>query len=470
MRWRTLAFVSLGVNLVLAAVWLNYARHSSGPGAGNAGAGESAFATPRTKILLHRQFFSWQELESGDYPTYIANLRSIGCPEQTIRDIIIADVDALYAWKRATNVITPDQQWWRSVPDTNVMAAAIEKARALDDERRALLAKLLGPDWESGDLANLPRPSRQGVALDGPVLGNLTPETKQAVEQVSQRSEERLQAYLDAQRAAGRQPDPVDLAKLRKQTRDDLASVLSPSQLEEFLLRYSQYANNLRADFGTLRFFEPTPDEFRSVFRATDSIDQQIQMLADATDPNSVLARKNLLDARENALKQALGTQRYGLYHDLQDPLYRDAMQTALDNGTPDAVNSIYAANLAAASEQQDVMNDPSLTATQKDIALKSIQLDQLKVNAAAIGQDLPAPATPPPQPRVPTYTLRPGDTPAVIAMIYGVPQSALMAANPGVNFNRLKPGDAINIPRTALAPIGAPLIAPGLAPSQPPP
>jgi hypothetical protein len=40
-------------------------------------------------------------LESTDYRTYVRNLRAIGCPEQTIRDIITADVDAnLYADKR----------------------------------------------------------------------------------------------------------------------------------------------------------------------------------------------------------------------------------------------------------------------------------------------------------------------------------------------------------------------------------
>ena len=53
--------------------------------------------------------------------------------------------------------------------------------------------------------------------------------------------------------------------------RDDLARVLSPPQLEEFLLRYSQNANELRANLGQLRFFNATPDEFRAVFRAPAS-------------------------------------------------------------------------------------------------------------------------------------------------------------------------------------------------------
>src|SRR5437868_620849 len=40
--------------------------------------------------------FHWSLVESRDYRFYIANLRAIGCPEETIRDIIIAEVNRLY--------------------------------------------------------------------------------------------------------------------------------------------------------------------------------------------------------------------------------------------------------------------------------------------------------------------------------------------------------------------------------------
>ena len=46
------------------------------------------------------QPFRWSQIESPDYPTYIANLRAIGCPERTIADLITADVDSLYAGRR----------------------------------------------------------------------------------------------------------------------------------------------------------------------------------------------------------------------------------------------------------------------------------------------------------------------------------------------------------------------------------
>src|SRR5438128_2503714 len=150
MRWRVLALVSLGVNLLLAAAWL-FSAHSprSSQTTLSAGPGEVMAAHARTNLVLRRQFFSWREVESADYPTYIANLRDIGCPEQTIRDIIIADVNALYARKLATNLVTAEQQWWRSEPDPEVVEAAAEKVRVAEEERRALLTRLLGSSWEA---------------------------------------------------------------------------------------------------------------------------------------------------------------------------------------------------------------------------------------------------------------------------------------------------------------------------------
>lgn len=452
MRWRVIALISLGVNVLLAAVWLaTPLRFPSRSGSLASATRDGQFGSGRTNFVVRRTFFSWRDVESPDYPVYIANLRAIGCPEQTIRDLIIADVNSLYARRRATELVTPEQQWWRSEPDTNVLQVALEKSQALDDERRALLSRLLGSNWEAGDLVSLPRPSRPGILLDGPVLGALSTETKQAVQDISARSEARLQAYLDAQRQQGKPADEVEMAKLRQQTRTELAGVLAPAQLEEFLLRYSQNANSLRAEFGQLQYFNATPEEFRAAFRATDALTYQIEMLADSTDPNDIQARQALEARLQNALRTALGAKRFEEFQMLHDPLYREAVAAAYAAGTPEAARTIYQVNLAALGTQDEIQSNSQLTDSQKAVELKQVELDQLKANTLATGQQLPP--DPPQVPARRTYTLRTGDTPAVIGMIYGVPESAIRAANPNVDFSRLRPGDAINLPRAALNP-----------------
>ena len=458
MRWRIITLVSLGVNIALAAAWLSVKSQRTAIAAAAAAAVAQATNAPATtNVVVRRQYFTWQDIESPDFATYVANLRQIGCPEQTIRDILIAEVNTLYSRKRAVELVTPEQQWWRSQPDANVLRAALAKFREMEAQRRGLLTGLLGTNWETGDLVSLPRPSRPGVLLDGPVLGALSSEVKQALENVSLSSQDRMQAYLDAQRNANKAPDPVELAKLRQQTRDELAHILSPPELEEYLLRYSQDANNLRTEFGQLRFFNPTPDEFRAMFRATDTLDQRIQLLAEAGDPSSLAARKALENQRENAIKTALGPKRYEEYLKLHDPAYQDAVAAAQQAGTPEAAQTIYAVNLAAQAEQSRIRGNTNLTAQQREIELKRIELEQLQANAVAAGQDLPPEPPPPPLPapepkKVPV--LSSGDSLSTIAAMYGLPESAIKAANPRVDFRRLKPGMSIIIPNSPFAPV----------------
>jgi hypothetical protein len=455
MRWRVIAVISLCVNVLFLGVW-GFSSRQKVPARALSLIGE-AQAAPliKTNVVLRRQFFSWQEVESPDYEKFIANLRDISCPEQTIRDIIIADVNSLYARKRANEVLTPEQQWWRSEPDSNVVAVANEKITALENERRGLLTHLLGPTWESGDLVSLPRPTRQGITLDGSVLGALPAETKQSIEDISLRSQDTLQAYLDSARAAGKEPDPAELAKIRQQTRAELEKILSPAQLEEYLLRYSQNANELRSELGQLQYFNATPDEFRAVFRATDPIEQRLQSLAGATDPASLEQRKSLEQQRQDAIKLALGPQRYAQYAAFHDPNFRDAYATAAQAGAPESAQIIYEINLATAEEQARIQANTNLSAEQRAVEMKQLELDQAKANAVVAGQDLPPdPSTTPPPPPKKMFVVGPGDTAATLSIRYGVPVSAFRAANPNVDLNHLRPGDSVVVPPNALNPV----------------
>ncbi len=342
----------------------------------------------RTNVVVRRQFFSWRELESSDYTIYIANLRDISCPELTIHDIIVADVNQLYAQKRATEIMTAEQQWWRSQPDARLAQAAAEKLRALEAERRALLSRLLGPNWEtpavSGVLTNLP-PSRSGVVLNGPVLGALSPETKQAVQDISARGAERTRAYLEAQRAANKPPDPAELARIRQQTRDDLSRILTPQHTEEFLLRYSANAASLRSE---LRGFDVSPDEFRNLFRARDAIDQQIQLFYGSDDPASVQQRKLLEQQRDDAMKLALSPERLELYQLSKDPGFQQAQATAQKYGTPpEAVLPLYRINQAVEQEQERIRIDPTLTAEQRLEQFQAARAEQEKSLLAILGE-----------------------------------------------------------------------------------
>jgi hypothetical protein len=96
-RSRIFLAASLVLNLLLAGhiVWVHLGKPQgkSEPG--------PVLPLPAQPTV---QPFRWAQVESSDYPTYIANLRGIGCPEQTIRELIAADLDDLFAPRRAVLV------------------------------------------------------------------------------------------------------------------------------------------------------------------------------------------------------------------------------------------------------------------------------------------------------------------------------------------------------------------------------
>src|SRR6185437_1426292 len=106
---------------------------------------------------------------------------------------------------------------------------------------------------------------------------------------------------------------------------------------------------------------------------------------------------------------------------------YQQAMAAATQAGDPGSADAIYGINLAAQSEQAEIQSNTNLTDSQKAIALKQLDLDQLKAATAASGQaTLPEP--PPPPAPTPTQPHVMGQTQAMVgpSKLYSVPMSAI--------------------------------------------
>lgn len=366
MRPRVLLSISLGLNLGLGALILTahfFQRLDVVPAPGLVRPPSLEPRPARTNLVVRRENFTWHDIESADYRTYILKLRAFGCPEDTIRDIIVAEVNGLYDRKRA-EVNVPEQEWWRSEPNQNHIKAAAAQFEQLDAERRTLLADLLGPNWEQPNTAAL---AEFNLRLDGPILSAINPKTKQALREIETRALKRRQGYFDAQGRSGQAQDPAELERLRQQTRQELAQILTPQQLEEYLLRYSQTAESIRSQF---QGFDLTPDEFRGLFRARDALDQQIQM-ASGSDPASVARRAELERQRDALTQQSLGTERFQLYLLSQDPLFRQAQASAEKVGaSAEAVVALYQINQATELETQRIRNDQTLSLEDRARAL----------------------------------------------------------------------------------------------------
>lgn len=389
MRARIVLLLSLVFNLVLAGMIVFLSRENeellSEPVYARDLNDGSLSNRVRTHVVVRRQPITWPEIESADYREYIANLRRLGCPEKTIRDIIVADVEELFASRLSKELVLPDQKWWEADPDLDAIQAAADQIRALEAEKRQLLTELLGPGWD----ATPAQRSGEIVRLDGPVLSKLPDEVKQEVQRIVAQA-----VKAEELAASSGEPAAEALARIRRETRAGLARVLSPEQLEEYLLRYSHTAEELRQN---LRGFDAGPGEFRSIFRALDTYDQQIAAVQ-GEDAAAAQRRAELTRMRDEAVRQELGEKRFVHYQLSTNPLFQQAQQEAQRVGAPaESVLPIFEINRLAQQEIQRIERDNSLSDQERLSALRLVQ-DQQQDSIRRVIQGELAPEPPLPQ------------------------------------------------------------------------
>lgn len=386
MRLTGILAISVLLNLMLAAAILVLYRHSAlqlpyleSARSISTSAAENA-ETVRTNVVLRRIQFHWSQLESLDYETYIENLREIGCPEETIRDIIVADVNALFRHRRREFLRSQDPQWWRTYPDAEYVARQQEFLRESESRRVQLLNDLLGPGWQINESLAVEEPT-----FTGPVLGAMSEEAQARVLEAYRNAKQEREDYLRSVAAAGKPADPVRLGEIRLHLRKQLESMMTASQLEEFLLRYSETADRLRED---LAGFELSPEEFRELFRRRDQL--EMQRPYQAAGGERVESETNLESQFQAIYQSTLSPDRYTALQRYQDPEFRDILDITDALGvSPEAAVSIHQVQVAAAQEAEAIRNDPDRTDDERLLALAKLDEESRSILDEVLGPDL---------------------------------------------------------------------------------
>ena len=92
-----------------------------------------------TNAAPFQRAWHWRELESSDYTAYIQKLRSVGCPEQTIVDLVLMDVGRVYQTRR--------EQLQRGKPRAG--QEPDDTWQVLAQERNQLVRQLVGVDFQT---------------------------------------------------------------------------------------------------------------------------------------------------------------------------------------------------------------------------------------------------------------------------------------------------------------------------------
>jgi hypothetical protein len=187
---------------------------------------------------------------------------------------------------------------------------------------------------------------------------------------------DRHQAYINSRINEGNGvPDNVEMAKLRDQTRQDLAKILTPEQLEEFLLRYSHNSSKLRQD---MRGLDLTPDEFRKIFHTIDPFEHQMQLDYGGPEALSQKQREQFEAQRDRAIREALAPERYIQYMATKDPLFKQAQLTAMQYGmNSKAVQHLYQVQKNLEVKRNAIAQNTSLTREQRAQELQNLGIEQ---------------------------------------------------------------------------------------------
>jgi len=350
-------------------------------------------ALPPINIRTEVKTLDWSSIESEDYATYIQNLRNIGCPEETIRDIIVADVDKLFAVRRrALDSPQPDWMFWRhsdEIPPDDATAKA-EKEHAiqlanLERERRQLLQSLLGDSAAQATLAEYT--AEASVDRD---LRFLSPDKRQAMAEATARWRIAQEAAISVPGTDSTEVDKA-LATAAQELKEAVGRILSPQEQLEYELRSSPLAEELR---DRLRGFSASREEFQKLFELERGYAAERERLESAvrlqSDPQAAEKLEASVIEHEDGIQKLLGPQRFADLQRTSDPDYQTLYSLAKDHAVPtDLANQVWGMRREVENQTTRIRDNPFLSADQKTRALAAIRDETQAAIVDVLGEPL---------------------------------------------------------------------------------
>lgn len=307
--------------------------------------------------------FNWSMIESTNHKQYIANLRAIGCPEETIRGIIAGRIAKSYAPQMARLVaqVAPIFPATAHAGDKAVVDAKAKlqmlRAKAKEEVRELLgeaalqdLRQLLPNPWQDQNLAWLPPQKR---------------------DRFSEIEEEYQEAKNVLSGRRFRLPeDESEEKKLEEQHRAALVGLFSSEELESYELRTKGHFSAFRlTDAG----FVSNEPEFAEIFKAQRTFEDTLSVVTanQAETEAQEAKRKQVLDR----LRENIGEDQFAAYTRAQDPVFAEVSRLSTRLELPEtATIDIYDTKKRAEAERDRILSEPSLSDDRRKAELHALK------------------------------------------------------------------------------------------------
>jgi hypothetical protein len=378
MKLRPWLILSVCLNLLLAGVVVRAARTSTGRegrGLFSCGVTNRAARVRHTTneaapvVVEVAAPFNWQQVESADYRVYIENLRAIGCPEATIRDIIVADINELFAGRIKELVDGVTGRFWDFMLNHGELEKLVEeKAKelnALDDEREEMFATLFGEKDPMAKIREAEQEKEERARwrqtldfLPGAKLAQFL-KIKDRFSAARQDLKQPGNTLTHDER--GRKSQELNLEEERQ-----IHALFTPQELEEYKLRTSSAAGFRPG----LADFEATEEELRAIARA-----KMNQKQAPAQGP---------ADAE---IKELLGAERFAAYQRASDDAYRQTLRiTDRFELPPETAVQVYQMQKEAEAQARKIRDDTNRSVEERQAILEVMQGETEKSISLVLG------------------------------------------------------------------------------------
>lgn len=306
--------------------------------------------------------FQWSLVESPDLTIYIANLQFIGCPPETIHDLIKAEHDDQFGGRMETLFAPFATRFWDLMlkGQKNLEKEYGQSIAALAEEKQAAWEKLEA-------LIGYQPPAKNPPSRNFQRLADFLPGEKQQQFAALHAQFDGLEAELtkptDGPIPADR---PTRLNALRNQRATAIQNLLTPAEFAEYQVRTSAHAHWAERVLG----FEPKPEEFAAVARLKLKLDTEFPApKADDPDAKELQAQRQV--AEDLRLLTLLGPQRFAEYQRGLDAGYQAAVKVATYYDLPpERATQVYDIKRAAEEHLRAIRGDASLSEEAKAAAL----------------------------------------------------------------------------------------------------
>lgn len=243
-RWTLTLSVCLNLALAGAALHLGKKAIPSTPHAtalrisetpiSLAGASLPAASTPPASVTGITNRFVWSTIDVEDFEQLATNLREIGCPEKTVRDVVVARA------RRSLDKISRESEpklsfWVAGLRRTHAIQEAERQAHLLQEKIIARLERVVGRDVFMADTKMMDRFEEQAIMRF--VIGPMPEETYSKLLAAMSRFGSQRDKIEDRSGGVWLDTDESEVAQLRVRYHGALAELLSPAQWEEMIAR-----------------------------------------------------------------------------------------------------------------------------------------------------------------------------------------------------------------------------------------